>query len=36
MDRLGRVSFTEWSWDESGQPAGKVDYHFETDAAVGA
>jgi uncharacterized protein with NRDE domain len=36
MDRHGRVSFSEWSWDQSGQPAGKVEYQFETADAVGA
>ncbi len=29
MDRHGRVRFCEWSWDESGHPAGKVEYSFE-------
>jgi uncharacterized protein with NRDE domain len=29
MDRHGRVRFCEWSWDESGHVAGKVEYSFE-------
>jgi uncharacterized protein with NRDE domain len=35
MDRHGRVRFCEWSWDESGHAAGKVEYGFESAAAVG-
>jgi uncharacterized protein with NRDE domain len=36
MDRHGSVRFSEWSWDEFGQPAGKVEYRFETAAVIGA
>ena len=35
MDRHGRVRFCEWSWDESGQAAGEVEYCFESAAALG-
>ena len=35
MDRHGRVRFGEWSWDESGHAAGKVEYCFESAAALG-
>src|SRR5580658_4635764 len=28
-DRHGRVRFCEWSWDEAGHAAGKVEYSFE-------
>jgi uncharacterized protein with NRDE domain len=34
MDRHGRVRFSEWSWDQSGHAAGKVEYCFESAAAV--
>ncbi len=34
MDRHGRVRFCEWTWIESGDAAGKVEYCFESAAGV--
>ena len=31
MDRQGRVSFTEWSWDVSGALVGQVNFAFERE-----
>lgn len=36
MDRHGGVQFSEWTWNESGAPAGQVEHRFEIAAAIGA
>jgi uncharacterized protein with NRDE domain len=30
IDARGRASFSEWTWNEAGQQAGRVDYSFDT------
>lgn len=32
IDARGRASFSEWTWNEIGQQAGRVDYNFATRA----
>lgn len=30
VDRAGQGRFQEWTWDETGRPAGRVEYGFDT------
>jgi len=30
IDRDGHACFSEWTWDQAGAPAGRVEYRFET------
>jgi uncharacterized protein with NRDE domain len=33
IDARGRAAFSEWTWNEAGQQAGRVDYDFDTRGA---